>query len=78
MAQVFVALCHVCAKESVICAIVRGTGYVAKGGTITDYVYAVALYVTLSLSDSFFLWHRKKRSASHLHAHVRALKNRSI
>ena len=38
-----VALCHVVPKYIVICAIVRGTGYTAVVGKVTNSVYAIAL-----------------------------------
>ena len=56
-----VALCHVCAKESVTCAIMRGTGYVHN----EDNHYGIRLYKYLYLTLSLlflFLWHRKKES----------------
>ena len=43
-----------------MCAIMRGTGYAAIGGTITDYVDTIACTVLLS---SFSPWHTQKKDA---------------
>ena len=56
-----VALCHVCAKESVMCAIMRGTRYVRNRGNHYGLRLRYSLTLTLSLLFSF-LWHRKKES----------------
>ena len=46
-------------EDIVMCAIMRGTGYDAIGGTITDYVDGLSIAFTLLLS-SFSLWHTQK------------------
>ena len=56
-----VALCHVVPKYIVICANVKGTGYVHYSGV--DYGLRLHKYLyplPFPFLPSFFLWHKKK------------------
>ena len=75
-----VALCRVCAKESVMCAIVRGTGYAATGGTITDYVYAVVNTLPFPFFSHFYGTEKKRApyTRAHKKEYIRAVPSKLV
>ena len=65
-----VTLCRVCAKESVICAIMWCTRYVVTQWFITDYVHPLALPFPFPFFSSFY---GTKKESPRTRAHKKEL-----